>query len=551
MNKLFIVFFLLFCLNTFGQKSYLNIKGVSEKENKIIDSLGYQMNHQKIKFVNEEVNLFSEKLKKSGYLEAQIIEKNQSNDSTSIYIFNLGEKTKFIHIYIGKEIALQLEQNKDTIVLPFEESELFLNNTLLKLEQKGFSLAKVKLINIVKIKDYIAAELKIILNKKRIINEIVIKGYEKFPVGFKKSLNRFNIGKLFSQNNLDKIHKEIKQFNFVKSTKYPEILFTKDSTKIFVYLEKTKSNTFDGFVGFSNDDENQNVIFNGYLDVSLKNILNTGENFSLFWKSDGKDQKTFNLALELPYIFKSQIGIKTQLNIFKQDSTFQTTKTNLDLGYFFNHNNRLYIGYQSAESSDIQNANTISLNDFNNNFVTANYEFFKINDDDLFFTEKTKINISLGTGKRDSKFESNSQFFTNIFASHDLYLNNKNTINIRSDTKLLQSNNFIINELNRFGGINSIRGFNENSLQANLYSTILTEYRYILSPSIYIHSIIDYGYLQDKTAATESNLIGLGLGFGIKSNNGIFNLIYANGSTKEQTIKLSNSIVHISFKANF
>ena len=47
------------------------------------------------------------------------------------------------------------------------------------------------------------------------------------------------------------------------------------------------------------------------------------------------------------------------------------------------------------------------------------------------------------------------------------------------------------------------------------------------------------------------NLLGLGFGFGLFTNNGIFNLVYANGSTSDQGIKLANSIVQISFKTNF
>ncbi|MCD8518567.1 MAG: hypothetical protein LRY32_02580, partial [Flavobacterium sp.] len=57
--------------------------------------------------------------------------------------------------------------------------------------------------------------------------------------------------------------------------KYPEILFTTDSAKIFVYVEKSKPNKFDGFIGFSNDDQSK-LTFNGYLDLQLQNILNTG-----------------------------------------------------------------------------------------------------------------------------------------------------------------------------------------------------------------------------------------------------------------------------------
>jgi hemolysin activation/secretion protein len=105
--------------------------------------------------------------------------------------------------------------------------------------------------------------------------------------------------------------------------------------------------------------------------------------------------------------------------------------------------------------------------------------------------------------------------------------------------------------LYRFGGINSIRGFNENSLQGTVFSSLMTEYRYVLSSNIYVHSIIDYGYYQDQTSKTKDNLLGLGFGFGLLTKNGLFNLIYANGSTKNQAIKLSNSIVHISLKSTF
>jgi hypothetical protein len=54
-----------------------------------------------------------------------------------------------------------------------------------------------------------------------------------------------------------------------------------------------------------------------------------------------------------------------------------------------------------------------------------------------------------------------------------------------------------------------------------------------------------------KPQITKEQLLGLGFGFGLLTKNGLFNLAYANGSTGEQEIKLSNSIVHISFKARF
>ena len=92
------------------------------------------------------------------------------------------------------------------------------------------------------------------------------------------------------------------------------------------------------------------LVFNGYLDLTLENTLRAGEQFSLYWKSDGNNQKTFKTSIDLPYIFKSPIGLKAQLYIFKQDSIYQNTKTSIDLGYFMDYNTRIYLGYQSTES---------------------------------------------------------------------------------------------------------------------------------------------------------------------------------------------------------
>jgi hypothetical protein len=554
LNRIIIVYCSFFCLNSFGQNLYLKISGQDQKETTVIDSIGYSKSFKDAKSVVEEYKLFTEKLLKLGYLEQAVLENSKQNDSTFLYQYALGIKTKFIHIYIGRAFLAEswnlFEVKNDTLKLPFTESELFLTTTLKKLEAKGFSMAKVTLVNLKNRNGIVTADLNIRTELKRQLNDIVINGYDKFPEGHQKNLKRMYRKRIFNQQNLEKLYKDIEQYRFVKQSKYPEILFTKDSTKVFVYLEKAKSNSFDGFIGFSND-ENKKVIFNGYLDLTLNNILNSGEKLSLYWKSNGEDQKTFRLGVELPYVFKSPLGLKAQLNIFKQDSTFQNTQTSIDLGYYFNYNTRLYLGYQSAESSDIKNINTSNLSDFNNSFVTSTFEFVAFKPDDLLFPERSNYSLKIGTGKRDSKFQSNTQFFGSLNLRQNFYLNSKNVINIKSQNFYLQSEEYIINELYRFGGINSIRGFNENSLQGNIFSSLMTEYRYVLSPTIYVHSIVDYGYYQDQTSKTNDNLLGLGFGFGLLTKNGLFNLIYANGSTKNQAIKLSNSIVHISLKATF
>lgn len=546
---------LCFGLTCTAQNFYLKIAGSSERENIRIDSIGYNPNQVNAKSAAEEVSRFSAKLDQLGYIENEMIENSKSNDSTFFFRFSLGNKTDWIHICIGSPSELKtlgiLDPKKDTLILPLSATEAFLKQTLNTLETKGYALARLKLIHFTKNKGHLHADLQLQTGIQRQLNAIVINGYDQFPQGHKKNIERMYRNKTFNQDNLNKMYNDFEKFRFVNQTKYPEILFTQDTTKIYVYLEKSKPNRFDGFIGFANDEEKKKLTFNGYLDVLLVNFVNTGEEFTLYWKSDGKEQKTFNTGIELPYLFKSPFGLKASLNIFKQDSTFQNTRTALDIGYFFNYNARLYLGYQATESSDIQNQNNFSISDYKNTFFTTNFEFFEFKNDDFLFPEKTKINIKLGLGSRKSNVVSNSQIFADIQLQHSVYLNEKNIFNLKSQNFYLKSDTYIVNELHRFGGINSIRGFNENSLQAHLFTSLLTEYRYILAPNIYIHSLIDYGYFKDNTSNSEGGLLGLGFGFGLLTKNGLLNLIYANGSTKDQSIELANSIVHLSFKTSF
>ncbi len=545
-----------------SQNYRLEVTGATAEQTSALDSLEIQKIFPTIKALSEAADAIPERLKKEGWLHVKTLSEERRNDTVFVRQFDLGTRAKWLHIYIGrntdlKKLIYKSEPN-DTIRIPFNKAVEFLERILSQLEQKGFGLAKVRLTDIDNKGRSVYAVLDIDIGNPRVVNDIVIKGYDKFPEGHKRSMLRTYRNKTFSQANLKKIHDDFARFRFVTQTKYPEILLTKDTTKVYVYLEKAKANRFDGFLGFSNEEDEEGGSksrLNGYLDLLLVNFLNSGEEFSLFWKSDGKEQKTFNVAVELPYIFKSRLGLRASLNIFRQDSTFQNTKTAIGLGYLFNYNTRLYLGYEATESSDILNSNNSSISDFKSNFATGEFNFTSFREEDFLFPEQTSIALRAGAGSRKSKLQENGQFFAGADVMQNFYLNPKNVINLRSRNYYLQSGSYLVSELYRFGGINSVRGFNENSLQANIAATLLSEYRYILASGIYAHSIIDYGWYRDETRderiGKNGSLLGLGFGFGLLTKNGMFNIVYANGSTDEQAIKLRNSIVHISFKAAF
>jgi hypothetical protein len=552
--KFFILFFTLsLCNLSISQNFYLKIEGGNNLETQQIDSLNYKSQHKLVADILKEKEIFDLRLQNNGFFEAELTKQTKTNDSTFLFQYKLGLPVKNIHIYVGKvsdDILNILQIESDSIQLKISETESWMQSKVNLLEKKGYSLAKLSLTNHKENNHTLTANLFVELNQKRTVDDLVILGYDKFPTNIKKNWVKKYKKRIFNQDLVKEINDDFSELPFITQTKYPEILFTDSSTKIYAYLEKSTPNKFDGFIGFSND-ENSKLVFNGYLDLSLQNIFNSGEKFKLYWKNDGKQQTSFNLGTELPYLFKSPLGLKTDLRIFKKDSTFQNTIVDLNLGYYFTYNKKVYLGFQNTKSVDIQKANSDVLNNFTNTFYTTSFEYFKRNLTDFLFPERINFIFKTGVGNRKIKSENTSQFFGQIDASHTLYLNTKNNIRIKNQTFYLNSDTYIVNELYRFGGINSIRGFRENSLQANFFSGLMLEYNYILAPNMYVHSITDYGYFQDKASNLQNSLLGLGFGFGLLTNNGLFNLVYANGSTNEQAIKLSNSIIHISFKTNF
>ncbi|MBE8727707.1 hypothetical protein C4F50_22560 [Flavobacterium sp. KB82] len=561
-------FIILFCLSlsVSSQKIHLKILGSNETETKIIDSLNYNNLHTNLKSVFFEISTTSEKLSKNGYIENQILETVKKDDSTYQCSINLKKQIKYIHIYIGGQTDFRESDKKtsDTITIPYSQLETYLNQKIAEAEKAGYALSKIKLQNIKKTENSIFANLNFSLEEKRNINSIVINytnpnSKDFFPKGHLKQLNKKYLNRTFNQEVSKELYNDVNSFEFISQSKYPEILFTKDSTKIYTYIEKRKANNFDGYIGFSND-ENKKLNLNGYIDVSLLNTLKAGEQFSLYWKSDGNQQKTFNTKLEIPYIFQTPLGIKAQLNIFKQDSTFQNTKTAIDLGYYLNYNSKIYLGYQSTESSDIQNISNSSISDFDNSYITSSFEYKKRDYSNILLPQKSILNFSAGFGKRDSytttgSTESIQQFYSQLNAGYNFELNRKNYIYLASQNYILSSKTYLINELFRFGGINSIRGFLENSLQANFASLILTEYRYLLSSNLYINSILDYGLYQDLTSSTNpkkiKNLTGLGIGITLNTINGILKINLTNGAEKTKDLQLYNSIINICYNVKF
>lgn len=560
LHFLYLIIYILFSFKGLAQQLHLKMNGFNEVETAIIDSISYNKTFKDFKSLEHEVSLMQTKLSKTGYIEHDLNTLTKNNDSTYQANFSLNKKHKTIFIYYkDSEITYEdvdlISKNatKSYFSIPIHKIEdvLFaLNN---KITNNGFPFARLKLTNISKYdNNNLRGDLTLTTSKeKRTIDDIIIKGYKNFPKTYIKHYLKIKKNQTFDLNAIKQKTKKLNNLLFTKELKSPEVLFTKDSTTLYLYLEKTKSNNFDGFLGFGNNSQSKKIEFNGYLNLNLTNNLNLGETFSLKYKSEENDQNRFNIKVDLPYLFNSPLGTELQLDIFRRDSTFNTTSQSAKLYYQINSQSRLLAGINTLKSENLLANNTSSnLQDYDANFYTINYQLDIKQLQNLFFKQNFMFDLEFGFGNRDNNTsEKQTSLRLNTFKIFNF--NKKNSFYVRLNGFNLNSTSYLDNELTRFGGINSIRGFEENSIYANLYGLVNTEYRYLLSPSTYIHSIIDTAYFENDIFNQKEKLYTFGLGFGVLTKAGILRLNYANGRIENNPFKFSDSKIHISLSTIF
>lgn len=524
------------------------------------DSLRMNTSFKDFLSLKKETDTLFLKIQRMGFIESELLQLKKENDSSYIANFFLGKKYSELKVFYSEEDFTEKELQRVSseiteayFMLPFETIPNSLRKLTALRNQKGNAFARIKLTGFEKDKnDNLSVTLFVDNGNIRTVDSIVVKGYEKFPRSFLKYYAGIRKGKVFNQKKLVEQNENLNSLGFASTIKPPEALFRKDSTIVYFYLEKQNNNLFDGILGFSTDEETQKLTFNGYLNLELNNNLNYGEQLLLNYKADGKEQVNFRAKVTLPYLLKTPFGLSGELKIFKRDSTFITTEQQVRATYQINPKSTTYIGYKGYDSSNLLDIAVAGnpVEDFKSKFLIAGAAYLKPQNKKLF-PIKTVISFDGGIGSRKKEGSTADQVRLEALLNNIFNLNYKNSIFVQNTTSVLFSDSYLVNELFRFGGINSIRGFNENSIDASLFSVINTEYRYQFNDGVYMHSIIDVGYFENETLSLKQKLYSFGLGLGLNTKAGLFKFNVANGNAENQNFSFSNTKIHISVSSKF
>ncbi|PJX21866.1 hypothetical protein CAP47_09625 [Psychroflexus sp. S27] len=502
--------FILSVTNSFSQEK----KPFNEKSLRLLEKLQLNINNH----IDKKSALDS--LQKKGYIFSEI---NLKNDSLHIKKGDLIEKIKLSY--------KSPDQKKQSSEISFKNLKSTLKQINQNYSDQGFPFNEINIDKITQLDTHlIKMELVITKNQKRRIDDLIIKGYT--PLSSKQIKRSLNIGK--KNLSKQKINEELEYLQnklSFKLIKNPSVLYKKDKSVLYLYTEKASRNMFDGVLGFSN--ENDKFKLSGDLELELNNNLNAGESFQLNYKNTDSDQETIRAELTYPFIFNSRFDLETNFQIFRQDSSY--TNTSFKAGLNFNINKTYYIkgSYQTRKSNAI---NEETNKDFKYNAFSATFG--------ARWENLGQIELSTEFGQRKTETTDN-QTLLEIKYFNKVNFNKTYHLLIQNENALLSSKNYLNNETFRIGGINSIRGFLENSIISTKYSSLRLDHNFELTETLTIIGITDYLLSFNDLNKIRTNYYSFGFGLSLQQNNTNIRIIMANGFTDNSDIDFNNTKIHI------
>ena len=525
-----------------GQKktSYtLVIKGASKIENTQLVALNYPTSFNSKKLLLKTKDSIRQVLKESGYI-ALTQDSLKRNDHEFTAYLSLGSKIQIAHVHIAsrdipfmKTLDYTMEGNK--LMVPITNIKQTLEAIHEALINRGEAFSKVYLSQITTTSKKLKATLTIERGKRRTIDKFIVKGYPEFPKSFLKHYFQSSTKQLLTPKTLEALSQKSQQLAFVKERKTPEILFTKDSTIVYLFLAQKKNNSFDGFVNFST--ENKKIQLRGAIDLALHNAFHGGEQFQMNWTNINK-KKALNLVASIPYIFNTKITPRIAFNLFKNDSLYNNTKATLNIAHPISKN----ISAQLLAGQE-----TSSINKTTGNAQSFEKTSFGLG---FLYTSQNQRLTTNTTLTRNTRITTNQRVTYQLDAiiTSTFQLSNKLSLVLNNITQLTSNNSTLENELFRSGGMMSIRGYQENTILSNSYSLIQSTLKFFTTDKTSLYTIQDIGLFQ--LLQKNEVLSSLGIGYEFQRQNNKFNIGYILNTSKEQNA-FKSALISITMRTVF
>ncbi len=550
---------------------------------------------------------FSDSAAVAAFLEKNIQDlRGRSHLAASIDSVEWGDSLAKVHLYIGPELRLGRLENgnvpeamldkvrfraKSFAPRPLQPAEILaLQEKLLEeAENTGFPFARFWLDSVRWNGDEVEAKLFWDGGPAIAWAAVELEGEAKLSAAYVQQYLGIRPGTPYSRRKVLEARNRLRELPFVRESKDPVVEFSGQSAALRLFLERKKASRLDFLVGVlptNNEGPNRRFLITGTFNAEFQNAFGKGERIFASFEQLRPGTQELELAFTYPYLLQLPFGIDLGFNQYKRDSTFSDVIFDAGLRYLMPGGNYLRAFWNRTASSNIsvdqervlQTRQLPATLDVQVNAFGLEWQWQRL---DYRFNPrkgwslaarasagaKTLLRNPAITALQDPEdpafdfgtlYDTLDQktylvratgdvgYFLPVFSSFALYLRNRSGW-VYSPQAIYR------NEQIRIGGNRLLRGFDEESIFASLYSVFSLEYRLLLDGNSYLYAFGDYGYVEDRTASTRrfDRPAGLGVGLTFETPVGIFGISVAVGQQFGQGFDFRNPKLHFGYVSVF
>ena len=452
-------------------------------------------------------------------------------------------------------------------------------------ENNGYPFASVQMDSISMINDTISGTLQISAGKKFTYDSLSLHGSLKISKSYLEQYFGLLEGEVYRENEFITVEKKIKELPFATQFQKSKVEFYKGKAVVHVYLNRKSANFFNGVIGVLPNspqleqlNTGSNLLLTGDVNLVLINQLKNGEKIEFKWKRLKPESQQLNAGVSFPYLFKTPFGVDDKLDLLKQDSSFINFSNQLGMIYSLSSEKQIKVFWEH-KSTNVLAAEEHAEQLLGNKSNSYGIELFLEQLDYKFNPRKgVKIRgVAQGGVRTISGIELDGDIIVALPSTDDqivataLLPKSSNVYKFKLDVelyvplfkvttiKLASKNSYIKNpylfnnDLDRIGGFNILRGFDEQSIFTSLSSVFTLEYRLLLEQNSFVGVFFDQAYVQEYTylERSEDFPFGFGASISFQTKPGIFSITYAVGRQRGNPVSFTSAKIHFGFVSLF
>lgn len=508
-------------------------------------------------------------LYESGYLAASI-DSIYIKDSVVSAVLSVGDIYKWATITYDLEKEMMRQAGVEHAFLRSKNvNPKALSSSMRKMLKwygaNGYPFARVFLSDVVINGSAISASVKADKGELFYFDSLIVKGNSKLSHTYISNYLGLKKGDVYSESKMDKIGARLKEIPFVNEVRRKESEFTENRVRIIIYIDDKKASQFSGIVGVLPDREKEGrVNVTGDIKLRLLNSFSHAELFDLNWSNPLPKSQDLKVKLNYPFLFDMPFGLDVNFSVFKKDSTFIEIERELGVQHYLQGSNyvKVFVAYRTSDLISTKGyENATVLPDFADVSTTTygiGWHFERL---DYRLNPRRGYSLEAQAGAGTKTITKNSRVNEELYDSLDLRTNHYNgkgqgdiylpvmargVFNVGVMGGWLFSPDIFENELYRFGGLKTLRGFNELSINASQYIIGKMEYRYILEQNSYLFVFGNMAYYENRSRDNfvHDKPVGYGAGITFETKLGIFSFTYALGKEFDNPVLIKDGKIH-------